>query len=890
MVSFAKVRLRRSVSLETQVIETPPQGPENARAAGRPAQDSPLDRAVGRARRSILWERVWPPLAALLTVCGLFLALSWIGLWLWLPPLARAVGVGVFALLALAALWPFLRLRLPGEAEGLRRLDRVSGRPHRPATAVADRLSPAQSDPASQALWQAHLQRAAQAARGLRAGWPSPKLPARDPYALRALVLVLVVAGFFAAGGDRNRRVAAAFDWAGVVTPANYRVDAWVTPPPYTARPPVILPGLRPGETARAPAPIAVPVGSTLVVRATGVPSLDVLAKGGLSEVREEPAVEAGNAAPAPAQTSAAQAGERRFLIQDQGEVVLRGLGAFSRDVTWSFTAIPDRPPAIELTRDPEPQLRGSLQLAYKMEDDYGVSEAHASFALRPAPGAQGRSPRALYGAPDFPLALPQARTRAGAAQTTKSVADHPWAGADVTLTLVARDEGGNEGRSEPHEMRLPERLFTKPMARALVEQRRNLALDAEAKRQVLAALDALTIAPEVFKIESGVYLGLRSIYWQLTRARSDDALRDVVARLWDMAVTIEDGNVSDAEAALRNAQEALREALERGASDEEIKKLTDDLRAALDKFMQALMEEMRKNPQQSARRMDPNARALRPQDLKSMIDRMEQLARSGARDAARQLLDQLQSMLENLQTARPGQQQNGEDGDDMMSALDELGNMIREQQQLRDRTFRQGQDQRRERQRGQQGQQGQQNLGELRQNQQALREQLQKLLEQLRQRGLGQQGQEGQDGQGREQGQQGDGGMQQLGRAGEAMGEAEGSLGEGDADGAVGSQGRALEALRRGAQGMAQSMQQQQGMGPGPGQPGRANQGRAQQETDPLGRRTRGYNDDVTVKVPGEIDVQRARRILDELRRRFSDPERPQIELDYIERLLRDF
>jgi hypothetical protein len=156
-----------------------------------------------------------------------------------------------------------------------------------------------------------------------------------------------------------------------------------------------------------------------------------------------------------------------------------------------------------------------------------------------------------------------------------------------------------------------------------------------------------------------------------------------------------------------------------------------------------------------------------------------------------------------------------------------------------------------------------------------------------LRQRGLGQQGQEGQDGQG---GQQGDGGMQQLGRAGEAMGEAEGSLGEGDADGAVGSQGRALEALRRGAQGMAQSMQQQQGMGPGPGQPGRANQGRAQQETDPLGRRTRGYNDDVTVKVPGEIDVQRARRILDELRRRFSDPERPQIELDYIERLLRDF
>jgi hypothetical protein len=31
-------------------------------------------------------------------------------------------------------------------------------------------------------------------------------------------------------------------------------------------------------------------------------------------------------------------------------------------------------------------------------------------------------------------------------------------------------------------------------------------------------------------------------------------------------------------------------------------------------------------------------------------------------------------------------------------------------------------------------------------------------------------------------------------------------------------------------------------------------------------------------------------RRILEELRRRFSDPERPQLELEYLERLLKDF
>jgi uncharacterized protein (TIGR02302 family) len=441
----------------------------------------------------------------------------------------------------------------------------------------------------------------------------------------------------------------------------------------------------------------------------------------------------------------------------------------------------------------------------------------------------------------------------------------------------VARDEGGNEGRSEPFTLRLPERVFTKPLARALVEQRRNLALDAGARSLVLTALDALAVAPEKFTPEAGIYLGLRSIFWSLVRAKTDDDLRDVTARLWQMAVGLEDGDISDAQAALRNAEEALRQALERGATDQEIKQLMDQLRAAMDRFMQAMQEQL-KNNQQLARPLDRNARTLSQRDLKNMLDRLENLARNGAKDAARQLLQELQQMMENLQMATPDM--NGDDLGDMMSELDELGDMIREQQQLRDHTYQQGQDQRRQNgQRGQQGRQGQQSqsMDELRQNQQALRDRLKKLLEDLKNRGLGQQGPNG---------------MDQLGRADDAMGEAEGALGDGNADSAVDSQGRALDALRKGAQGLAQSMQQQMGQGPGPGQNGRLGLPRAQRDTDPLGRPLRGrdYGDDATVKVPGEIDVQRARRIIEELRRRFGDVLRPQEELDYIERLLKDY
>ena len=57
-------------------------------------------------------------------------------------------------------------------------------------------------------------------------------------------------------------------------------------------------------------------------------------------------------------------------------------------------------------------------------------------------------------------------------------------------LTLTARDEAGNEGSSTPIEFKLPERVFVKPLARALIEQRRILALDAEAKPRLLAALE----------------------------------------------------------------------------------------------------------------------------------------------------------------------------------------------------------------------------------------------------------------------------------------------------------------------------------------------------------------------------------------------------------------
>ena len=129
------------------------QSPE---AAPRDVAGVMLENALKKARWITFWERLWPPLAAIATAIGLFLAVSWLGVWLWLPPMARAVALFVFLVITAAATVPLIFVRFPSRNDGLRRLDREAGIAHRPATAIADELATSKADPWSVALWRAH--------------------------------------------------------------------------------------------------------------------------------------------------------------------------------------------------------------------------------------------------------------------------------------------------------------------------------------------------------------------------------------------------------------------------------------------------------------------------------------------------------------------------------------------------------------------------------------------------------------------------------------------------------------------------------------------------------------------------------------------------------------
>jgi uncharacterized protein (TIGR02302 family) len=842
-----------------------------------------LEKAIARARIALAWEGLWPRLATVLSVLGLYVVLSWLGFWRlggdW-------VRLGALGLLALALLWSFAglaRVALPRRIDAMRRVESLSGLPHRPARGLADKISPVANDAAAQLLWAANQERLYASLKDLRAGAPRPALVERDPNGLRFAVPILLVVAFAIGWGEWVTRLGEAFSPV-TMAPAAVatRIDAWVDPPPYTRQAPVFL--SRRTDAAASEA-VRVPEGSKLTVRV----------------VSRDPAqitIEADGAISALAPTDEARAADSEDVIRSYEAVLDRDANvaiAHSEGTTaYALTIIEDHPPTV--TRGPQTVNRtGSFTLPFDVADDYGVTEGSVTFQpAEPLP----QDARPLVEAPSVPLRLDRSQAREGTARADARLESHPYAGLEVHADAVVADAAGQEARpTDTGAMTLPERPFYNPVARALVEQRRLLALDANRREIVAAALDALTVAPELLG-DSSVYLGLRVGYHRLVDARTDDDLREVLDYLWSMARAIEDGDMSEAEERLNAAREALEQALEDGASDEEIARLMDELRQAMQEFLESYMAELAEHGLQDMQMpSDMEMQTLTEDQLQEMLDRSADLAQLGDREAAQELLSQLQQMLDNLQMAQPGQMSPMDE--EMMRQMDEIARIMREQQRLMDDTFQLNQGRRPgERRDGQQGNQEPltdeefaELMQQLQEGQGQLQEQLEQLLEQLQQgqMGEGQEGQMGENGEGGEGAQPFDGegqeGGRALGRAGRAMGEASRSLGMQLPGDAYGFQGEALDALREGLQGMMQQMFANQ-----QGQPGQqAGRGRANGQRDPLGRpqRTEGPDLGQNVQVPDEIDVERARQILEAIRERLGERFRPRYELDYLERLL---
>jgi uncharacterized protein (TIGR02302 family) len=841
--------------------------------------DADPRRSFGFRRRVILaraaaafetaWVALWPSLA----LVGVFLIISLLGLWALLPGWLHGLGL---TLLAGGLLWTLGQaragLRWPDHAAGLRRLEHVNALAHQPLRSLGDRLSGGDDDLATRSLWRRHQERLARALRQLRVGPPRSDLPRRDPWALRAGLLLVLVVALVEAGGMAPQRLLQAFELrrAAPVAAAPVELTLWVTPPLYTGRPPVRLEAERPAPDApvvvRAPASVALPAGSEALAQLHHIrgpaPSYAI----GLDQQTK------------PFVAIAEESAEASLVIDRSGQLRIgtadKALGL------WQIEAVPDQAPTIEFAEPPSATHRGVLRSQFLANDDYGVT----SIALL----------MSRVGHEDQVERIEVMRPAGGTTKIDDSayvdLTPHPWAGLPVVVRLEAVDGIDQHGQSEPQELVLPTRPFQHPVARAIIEQRRRLAAEPDQTDDVVAALDQLSRSPAAFQNDTAVYMALRSAALRLLYDQDHKALDDVLALLWDTALHLEDGSVSLAERDLRELQQALKDALAKGASDQELDRLMSELQRAMNEYLDALARQAQSQSaeQQQAQAPDPNAIQVEREDLQQMLDKIREMIKTGARDAAQQMLAQLQELLENLQVAHNGQMQQGQQ---MMSQLQQ---MIQRQQNLLDQTFsmtrrgpQQGQrdpfgEQGDQGQPGQQGQMGQMQpgeqgqmqpggqLGQMTQDQEALRRALGELMQ-----AIGEAGAEI---------------PRSLGEAELAMRAARDALQQGAPDNALDPQAQALDQLRQGGQAMMQEMQRMYGQGQGrmPGQ----QYGQAPNNRDPLGRSTynQGGVDLWGEKVPTELDLGKARAVLEELQRRASDRQRPTEELDYLQRLLRRF
>jgi uncharacterized protein (TIGR02302 family) len=822
-----------------------------------------LDFAVWRAQGALMLERLsaaaWPLVPILCVGAAVIVSGALGGLHL-------SLRLFVLALIGAAmiwGLWKFRALRSPSRAEAIRRIELASQLQHRPAAAVDDELADPIGEHTSRVAWEAHRERELARLANLKVGAPRSPWKALDPYALRVPAALALLAAIVLQRGDTLANLA---DAARLTLPApviETSLDAWIKPPAYTAKPPVMLTGQAAADLIAREGKITVPEGSALIVRAVNAkaPRLALFADG--RELNDAVSAKATDAT-YQAETKITKPVTAKLM---DGEMAL---------AAWRIAVVPDAPPEVQFAGEPLAEPSGSLSVKWKAKDDYGVTRIGAEFKLADEQdGAVGIAGNGvfLYDPPQFPITMKKPQAKEAEGTTANDLTAHPWAGLVVEMTLEATDVGGKSGRSETKTFKLPERRFERLLARALIEQRKALVHNPDDTRDVEAMLDAMLTYPEGLIEESGIHLAIRTVLSQLRNAKGQEDVRKTVDQLWEIAKLVEDGDLADARAELEAIRKELEKALAEGAPPERIAELMDKMRKAMDRYMQAMADEARKRMgqrgDQNQRRQQ--GRMVTPEELRKMMDRIENLAKNGANEAAQEMLSQLDQILRNMQPGmerQMGQQDMGEMG----QMLDELSELMRRQQKLMDDTGRLPDD-------GQMGEPEPQDglnqgdgrefrPGDLADQQDALNQMLGEIMKRL--------------------GEQGMQAPQSFGDARRSMDEAGKALRKGEKGRALGEEGDALQALREGAQGMAQQMLQQ-GMG-NEGSPGRHGEARGD-DRDPLGRPLptrdldRGPDHDI---VPGDIAIRRAREILEMLRNRSNAPDRPRLERDYIDRLLR--
>lgn len=800
--------------------------------------------------------------------------------------------LGALALaVAVALAFGMWRFRWPRRDAAIARLDAQFA--ERPLAMLADAQALGRADPGTRGLWAISRDRMAALAARARPIAPDAALAGRDPLALRHVALVLLLATVLF--GSLGRVVGLSGDLpagpAGAAIPGP-SWEAWAEPPPYTAKPALYLNE----QTADV---LTLPKGTRFRLRFYGEPGV----MGVTQTVSLQP----------PPTGDTPQPGAD-FVLEQSGKLAITGPGGRE----WEVAMQPDAPPTIAADGPVRRLREGKFSQGFIAADDFGLKRATAEITLDLASVDRRygltKDPESIPAVIlDMPLPRRGSKTEVKA-RLTDDLSKHVFANLPVTLILTATDAAGQSGRSDPVQLVLPGRRFFDPMAAAVIEMRRDLLWNRANAPRNLQVLRAVTWAGDGLFRNAADLNRLKAIMVKLSDAGelSDQTRDDLAEEMWQLALTLEEGDLNSALERLQRAQDRLDEAIRRGADPAEIEELMAEMREAFDEYLQRLAEEQgEEDDKDQIQDPDQNTLTLNHDQLQQMFDELERLMAEGKTAEAAELMERLRQFMENMQVTE------GQNGPGSQS-MKRLGETMRRQQDLSDDAFRDlqdGQEDGQEDEQGQQGEPGQQGQEPGQQPGQQPGDQAQG---QDGQRRPGQGNAPGEEGEGTgmsladrqgeirrqlealERGQlpgagsdKGEAGRRQLDEAGRAMDEAEEALRDGDLGAALDRQAEAMEALRQGLRELGQAMAEENRT---EGQASRQTDSDAPEgpggSRDPLGRpgndvMTHGSDGNLAEDLQGQ---RRAQELLDEIRRRSGDFTRPEDERSYLKRLMELF
>ena len=810
-----------------------------------------------------LWaERIARAFWPLWTVAIAALAAAALGLQDTLPLEAAWFGlVAVVIALIWSAIYGFRTFHKPSRTDALIRLD--ARLPGQPIAALRDAQAIGATDPASQAVWNAHRARMAARAAGAKAVEPDLRLASRDKYALRYVALTGLVMALLFGSIWRITSVAGLTPGGAAVAASGPAWEGWAQPPAYTGKPALYLND----QTAEA---LTLPAGTRLQIRLYGEPGALILSETVSGRTN----------------TPGASEPTQDFVVTKSGTLTIDGAGGRE----WQVVAIPDTAPTVVPAAEIGREADGRFKQKFTATDDYGVTKGQVSISLDLA-----ATPRkfGLEIAPEatdpviLDLPLPVRGNRADIKSTlVDDLSKHVFSNLPVTMTYSVTDAAGQTGTAEPIKLTLPGRRFFDPLAAALIEMRRDIIWNRLNAPRSVQILKAVTNKPEGFIRNERAYLRLRVALKRLDADAADlqPTARDEIAEeLWQIALLVEEGDLASAQERLRRAQDRLDEAIKNGASPEEIDQLMKEMREALNDYMNQLAEENQRNGEEETSQNGPSIEMSQDQ-LQQMLDKLQQLMEEGKTAEAAELMEQLRQFMENMQVTQGDGQGNGQGkGGPGQQAMKDLGKTLRDQQGLSDDAYRDLQDGQEGNQPGQQGKPQPDQNGQSGPDGKSLAERQQELRDRLD--GLNKNGKL--PGKGSEQGEAG---REKLGDAGRAMDQAEDAMRNGDLPGALDKQAEAMDAMRDGIRDFGEALAQK-GRREGDSPDGQQADGNDRPgDRDPLGRdsgdSSRRIGSDRNL-LQGEDVYRRAQDLLEEIRKRSGEQARPEGERNYLKRLL---